>query len=78
MTEELRSIQDSLDKLLKDFDGLASCLQKADLVTESALLKLSENRVDYIAHRVEQKLLEIDPITELEQQEANWEARTNR
>lgn len=78
MTEELKSIQDGLDKILKDFDGIATLLHRADMITESALLKLSEDRVDYIAHRVEQKILEISPITELEQQEHDWESDSDR
>ena len=78
MTEELKSIQDSLDKILKDFDGIATLLHRAGMMTESSLLKLSEDRVDYIAHRVEQKILQLEPITELEQQESNWEADNSR
>ena len=75
---EAKDLQGRLDAILNSFDGLAQIMQEIGMITESALLKLSEDRVDYIAHRVEQKILEAEPITELEQQEANWKADNNR
>jgi len=75
---EAKDLQGRLDAILNSFDGLAQTMQKIGMITESALLKLSEDRVDYIAHRVEQRILEAEPLTELEQQEHNWESNNDR
>lgn len=60
-TEELdglKSILKWIDEILKKAESLDNALHKADMIIESCLVKLSLDRLDYVSHRVEQKILE--------------------
>lgn len=56
--DELKFILKWIDEILKKAESLDNALQKADMHTECCLAKLSLDRLDYVSHRVEQKILE--------------------
>jgi hypothetical protein len=76
--DKLKSLKKRFDDILKDYDGLPEALQKVGLTTESNLAKLSEERLDYIYSRIDEKINENEPITADQDAEAKWEANTNR
>lgn len=57
-TEQLQKLQEWSDLILHNLEGFDNALQKAGMSVESHLAKLSEERLDFIAHKIEQKNLE--------------------
>jgi hypothetical protein len=55
--EQLEKLQTWADLILHNLESFDSALQKAGMTVESNLAKLSEQRLDFIAHKIEQKIL---------------------
>lgn len=73
-----RIVLESLNEVLLSLDGVDNALSRIGLHTEAALIGLSVDRIDFVFDKIEQKILEAEPTTELEQQEHDWEADNNR
>ena len=77
--DNLKKLKTWLDEILDKADGFADALHKAEMYTECAIAKASINgRLEYIYSRIDEKILENEPITEEQHQEAEWESNTNR
>lgn len=77
--DNLKKLKTWLDEILDKADGFADALHKAEMYTECAIAKTSINgRLEYIYSRIDEKILENEPITKEQHQEAEWEAKTNR
>ena len=55
---ELDKLQEWADLILHHLDSFDEALHNAGFTVESNLATLSEKRIDFIAHRIEQKILE--------------------
>lgn len=76
--DNLKSLKKWLDEVLKSYDGFPEALQKAELTIESHLAKLSEQSLEYVYSKLEEKINNNEPITAEQNAEANWEADNNR
>ena len=56
--EDLKALEDWTSKILMLMDAYPEALQKEGMAIESNLAKLSEERIDFIYHQIEQKILE--------------------
>ena len=77
--DNLKKLKTWLDEILDKVDGFADALHKAEMYTECAIAKASINgRLEYIYSRIDQNILDNEPITKEQHQEAEWESNTNR